>query len=150
MFPLLIKIFLRKRHWLSIRLFFLTEIFLSVCVFWCLEGPFPGIMSHMGVEEWGLSSKWKPWRPHLSNREGRRRGSQVFPIHKFISYHDYRHWIISKPWANVLFATLFSWPSEIAGRTELRKGFAGTTPVFFIVPRAVGNLLWSFCRHQIS
>lgn len=90
-FPLLIKIFLRKHHWLSIRLFLLMEIFLSVCVFWCLEGPFPGVTSHMRVREWGLSSEWKPWRPHLSNREDKRRGSHAFPIHRFISYQVSKH-----------------------------------------------------------
>lgn len=54
-FPLWIKIFLRKHHWLSIRWFFLMKIFLSICVFWCLEGPFS--RSQVPCEDEGMGTK---------------------------------------------------------------------------------------------
>lgn len=82
----LIKMFLRKHHWSSIRSLILIEMFFLYLCQLVLGRTFPRSHVPYGGGGWVIGRKWKPWMPHMSNRANTRRDSQAFPMHKFTSY----------------------------------------------------------------
>lgn len=81
-----------RHHWSSIKLPILVEIFLSIYLS-LSSGKNLSQESCPKLEEGG-KNKYRPEtiEPHLSNRRNRRRGSQRFPLLKFLSCRGCKHW----------------------------------------------------------